>query len=656
MKPKVLIVDDSLTVRMDLGEAFEAAGFAITLCPTAAACWEAIAREPYDLIVLDVLLPDGDGVDVLRELRGTQATEALPVLLLSTEAEVADRVRGLKTGADDYVGKPYDLSYLLARARELARGGLLQEPRTGAGAVLLIDDSPTFLHELGKAIESAGYKVLTASTGEEGLHVAAWERPCAIIVDGQLPGIDGATVVHRLKQDVGLRHIPCLLLTAEQDRDEELRALEAGADAYIHKDEDPALVLARLSAMLRSASAPAAFPSAAGLLGPKRILAVDDSPTYLYALAEHLKAEGYDVVPARSGQEALDLLAVQVPDCILLDLLMPGLSGQETCRRIKDVPEWRDVPLVILTALDEHEAMIVSLNAGADDYVPKSSEFEVLKARMRAQLRRRQFEDENRRIQEQLLRRELEAAETRASQELAETRASLLKDLEEKNQELEAFAYSASHDLRAPLRAMEGLSQALLEDYSDKLDETGLDYLRRIHAESRRTSQMVEDLLQLSRITRGGFQREAVDLTALARAMEERLRARYLDHPVDFQVQDGLVVQADGRLLRVALENLLGNAWKFTGKQPEPRVELGSCPHGGRTAYYVRDNGAGFDSARADKLFTPFHRLHTVNEFEGTGIGLATVQRIVRRHGGRIWAEAAVGRGATFYFTLGDPT
>ncbi len=237
-----------------------------------------------------------------------------------------------------------------------------------------------------------------------------------------------------------------------------------------------------------------------------------------------LREEGYDVVLAHSGEEALELLAVQPVDCILLDLMMPGIGGNETCRRIKGAPGMRDIPLIMLTALEDREAMIEGLGAGADDYIAKSSDFEVLRARLRSQIRRRQFEDEHRHLREQLLRSEIEAAEARAARELAETRAALVAELERKNAELEAFSYSVSHDLRAPLRAIDGFSQALLEDYSEKLDATGQDYLRRVRAAAQRMGVLIDDLLELSRVGRSELRRERTDLSTLARSVARGTR------------------------------------------------------------------------------------------------------------------------------------
>lgn len=224
--------------------------------------------------------------------------------------------------------------------------------------------------------------------------------------------------------------------------------------------------------------------------------------------------------------------------------------------------------------------------------------------------------------------------------------------LEASNRELEAFAYSVSHDLRAPLRSIDGFSKALLEDYPDKLDETGRDYLERIRAGSRHMAGLIDEMLQLSRITRSEIRRESVDLSAKAVEIAAELRRRQPERRVEIMIEEGMTAEGDPQLLEVVLENLLGNAWKFTSRHETARIEFGSFEKDGRRVYFVRDDGAGFDPAFAGKLFAPFQRLHSAREFEGTGVGLATVQRIVRRHGGDIWAEGAPEKGATFYFTL----
>ena len=226
----------------------------------------------------------------------------------------------------------------------------------------------------------------------------------------------------------------------------------------------------------------------------------------------------------------------------------------------------------------------------------------------------------------------------------------LTSDLQTSNQELEAFSYSVSHDLRTPLQSVLGFSELLVERCEAQLDVRGKEYLRRLQEGCYRMVDLIEDMLMLSHISRREMHQEPVDLSLLAKTVASTLAMAQPRRRVTFDITEGLVTSGDAGLLRVVLENLLGNAWKFTGKKRRARIAFGCAED--PPVYFVRDNGAGFDMAAADKLFGTFQRLHTANEYPGTGIGLATVQRIISRHGGRIWAEAAVGQGATFYFTL----
>jgi two-component system, NtrC family, sensor kinase len=650
MTGAVLIVDDSLTVRMNLMDLLSAAGLQTVACSSVAEARQALAGDTFALVILDVLLEDGDGIELLQEIRGMPSGGATSVMMLSTETEVRDRVRGLTRGADEYVGKPYDPTYLVGRARELVRrrdDGMSSAQET----IVLIDDSVTFREELKRTLEQAGYHVVVAGSGEEGLRLAEDVRPSGIIVDGELPGIDGATFIRRIRLDAALRGLPCFLLTGSEDRSAEVRALDAGADAFAVKEENVGVILARVGAMLRSAGDQSARGTTTSLQGPKKVLAVDDSETYLQQLADALRSEGYEVILARSGEDALDLLAVQQVDCVLLDLLMPGIGGRETCRRVKCVPVMRDIPIIMLTAVEDREAMIEGLDAGADDYIAKSSDFDVVRARVLAQIRRKQFEDEHRTVREQLLRAKYEASEARTALEAAESRAALVEELKFKNDELESFSYSVAHDLRAPLRSIDGFSLALLEDCGENLNEDGKQYLRYVRESAQHMARLIDDLLALSRVSRAELDRAETDLSSIARSVAERFARAAPDRQVELHLLDQLVANCDSHLLTIVFENLIGNAWKFTGKRGDARIEIGATGQNPPT-YFVRDNGAGFDMSYASKLFGVFQRLHSAAEFEGTGIGLATVQRIIRRHGGRIWAEGEVGSGATFFFTL----
>jgi signal transduction histidine kinase len=225
-------------------------------------------------------------------------------------------------------------------------------------------------------------------------------------------------------------------------------------------------------------------------------------------------------------------------------------------------------------------------------------------------------------------------------------------ELSAANGELEAFSYSVSHDLRAPLRSIDGFSNILLEDYSEALDEAGREHLRRVRLATQRMSVLIDDLLKLSKVTRAAMVRERLDLSALARAVADETQRAEPHRPVEFVIGPGLVSEGDPGLMRVVMENLLGNAWKYTSSHPRARIEFGAHRGNGRPAFFVRDDGAGFDAAYAGRLFGAFQRLHAESEFPGTGIGLATVQRIIRRHGGEVWAEGEIEKGATFYFSL----
>jgi two-component system NtrC family sensor kinase len=359
------------------------------------------------------------------------------------------------------------------------------------------------------------------------------------------------------------------------------------------------------------------------------------------------RGDRWEHVFARGVEEAIERLASEPVDCILVHL--PDSAGADVCRSIKASEATRGTPLVILTPSDDDDSTVRCLEAGADDCVSRAVDARVLEARLLAQVRRKRLDDASRRVRDDVVRRE---AEARAAEELAETRASLVEEIERKEKDLDEFSYSVSHDLRAPLRSIDGFSQALLEDFAEQLDVSGGDHLRRVRAAARRMEELIEGLLVLSRVGRTVMNRERIDLSGLASAVVAELRASNAAREVEVSIEDGIVVDGDARLLRVVLVHLLGNAWKFTTRRDHAKIELGSTRDVAWTSYFVKDNGAGFDMQYADKLFAPFQRLHAVHDFPGIGMGLATVRRIVERHGGRVVAEGAVGQGVRVSWSL----
>lgn len=377
------------------------------------------------------------------------------------------------------------------------------------------------------------------------------------------------------------------------------------------------------------------------------ILLVDDHPSNLLALEAMLEDLGQNLIQANSGEEALKCLLENDFAVILLDVQMGGMDGFETATLIKQRPRSQDTPIIFVTAIHRSDIYVFQgYSSGAVDYLFKPVSPEILRAKVSV------FVDlYHKQAQLKQQAAEIEAMNRELQHQLAQVNK-LNRELESVNQELESFSYSVSHDLRAPLRSIKGFSQAVLENYSDQLDNEGQDYLNRINASCKRMGELIDDLLQLSRVTRGKLQLEPVDLSGIALDITDQLCKSDPTRQVELIAPDELIVEGDARLLRVVLENLLSNAWKFTGKHASARIELGSFKRDGLTVYYVRDDGAGFDMDYAHQLFGAFHRLHADDEFEGNGIGLATVQRIINRHGGQIWAEGAVEQGATFYFTL----
>ncbi len=378
-----------------------------------------------------------------------------------------------------------------------------------------------------------------------------------------------------------------------------------------------------------------------------RILLVDDQPANLVALKAMLEGISREIVTATSGREALKQLLLADVAVILLDVKMPDMDGFETAELIRQRERSRDTPIIFLTAADRDAQMAVRGYAvGAVDYLikPVVPEFVRSKVAVFVELARRNAELTR---QAERLRASEEAALT-----LTVTQKALIRDLEHKNRELESFSYAVSHDLRAPLRRIDGFARAL-EESGEVTSPAGTRFLGNIRTSVTHMGQLIDDVIHLARVTSAELREHEVDLSELARLTFQHMRHADPSRNVVTKIRPGIIVSGDGRLLRIALDNLLQNAWKFTARRPDAVIEFGLQQRNGERTYFVQDNGVGFDMAFADRLFGPFQRLHRADEFPGTGIGLATVRRVIHRHGGRVWAEARPGEGARFSFTLG---
>src|SRR2546430_4933705 len=380
-----------------------------------------------------------------------------------------------------------------------------------------------------------------------------------------------------------------------------------------------------------------AEPAAGACQTKVNLVRVDDGATKRFALRTILAPLEENVIEASSGADALRQLLRNEFAVVLLDVRMPIMDGFETAQLIRQRPRSELTPVIFVTALDQAETdMGHGYTLGAFDFVCAPVVPAILRAKVTVFVELYRAQQELRRYRTQL-------------ETLVEERTIALTAI---NRELEAFSYSVSHDLRAPLVSFDGLSQTLLEKYSNQLDATATDYLQRMREASKRMTSVFDGLQMLFRLTSGEIRREDVDVSTMAGEITQELRTAYPGRRVDVDIASGITVSGDQRLVRILLANLINNAWKFTGSQENARITIGQEAVDGESRIFVKDNGVGFDMIDSHRLFGAFQRLHSQSEFSGAGIGLATARRIVNRHGGRIWAEGAVGEGATFYFVL----
>jgi signal transduction histidine kinase len=364
----------------------------------------------------------------------------------------------------------------------------------------------------------------------------------------------------------------------------------------------------------------------------EHLLIVDDEVRHLTALCDTLAAEGFTTTCFTSSREALAAMGKQKTfDLILTDLMMPEMDGIALLRAAQQIDP--SIVGVVMTGHATVDTAVAAMKQGALDYILKPFKISTLLPVLSRALSVRRLRVENETLQQRLHLR--------------------TQELEAANKELETFSYSVSHDLRAPLRAIGGYMELLMEQVGDGLDSQSRTYASQVNASVGRMNSLIDDLLRLARTTRTEMHRMPVNLSTMATDIAARRHAEAADRPGEWIIAPDIIADGDPGLLRVVLENLLANSWKYTSKTPQPRIEFGvKTEPDGTPVYFVRDNGAGFDMKYANRLFGPFQRLHSERDFPGTGVGLATVQRIIHKHGGRIWTEAVVNQGATFYFTL----
>ena len=493
---------------------------------------------------------------------------------------------------------------------------------------MIVEDERIVARDLAATLVDLGYAVAgMVGTGEEAVAKAKEVLPDLILMDIRLAGpIDGVEACSRIKSE---RDTPVIFLTSHSDRETLRRATVTAPLGYLVKPFNPvelrcaieiALYRHEIDARLREREQWLATTLRSISDG---VVATDahEKVTFVNAVAEALTGWTQAEAIGHELDQILTLVneaATAVENPVRLALRDKGSTAPQ-----------RD-------ALVDRGGLVVPVDNSAAPILDDAGRLLGGVMVLRDASEQRRAEDEIRSLNAQLEKRVIERTQ----------------QLEAANKELEAFSYSVAHDLRAPLRGIDGFSQMLIEDHLANLGPEGLDHLQRIRTSAKRMGQLIDDLLRLARIARRDLHLATVNLSQMANEIIDELRASSPDREISVHIADGIQAEADGYLIRIVLENLLRNAWKYTSKTPLPVIEFGTVRQDGATVYFVRDNGAGFDMAYAARLFGAFQRLHSANDFEGTGIGLAIVQRIVNRHGGRIWAEAAVDRGATFYFVV----
>jgi PAS domain S-box-containing protein len=499
--------------------------------------------------------------------------------------------------------------------------------------ILLVDDDPCKLAALENILSSLGQNVVKAQSGREALQALLAREFAVVLLEVRMPDMDGFETAALMRQSKESEHPPIIFVATDLSETYLVRGYALGAVDCISAPVVPEFLRAKV----------AVFVELKRQRERMRRLDRQEHERQLGEARERLEEE---VRRNRFFTLSLDLLCISRFDGVFQQLNprweeMLGFT----------IAELKGRPFLEFVHPDDREATLREMRKlGTGQVVLGFENRCIAKDGSWRWLVWNQAPDTEAKLSYAVAH----DITDRKRAEMALAKQKTL--LEAANRELETFSYSVAHDLRAPLRSIHGFSQALVEDFADQLPPKAQDYLNRVCVAAEGMGQFIDALLHLARLGRAELKRQPLDLSNLARAVAGELTANYPARQVELQVEEGLTAEADMQLMHVVLENLLENAWKFTAKRPDARVEFGAVRGAPVPAYFVRDNGAGFDMAHVRQLFHPFQRLHRESEFSGTGIGLATVKRVVARHGGRVWAEGAVGAGATVYFTLPKET
>lgn len=699
--PTILVVDDDPLTRKVVRATLKSGGYAVLEAEDAHSALDVLSHDSPDLILQDLVLPDVDGIDLIKQIRAIPAASQIPTLAFSAFPLKLEQARQLHVGFTGYILKPIEPSRLLATIRGYTTPEHETPNEPGRGRhILVVDDDPLQRKLLRIRLEQLGFVVSTAVDGEDALDSLRRSPAAAIVSDVLMPRLDGFKFSLAVRQDPLLAHIPVVLTSAVFVEEADLRlAASVGANAFVLRTPDLQEVIGALASLddvaepqtRRSIALPTSEYAARisnqlshqatvsaelsqriewleaklAILGglaetTKRNVPADavvddilhralDSSGAGKGAAYLIDTEGRVTLRARLGYEdghPTDLSGFLGGT----DLLKAALEGREPIE-VASLADWstEGLPaspgassmLIVPLTYGEELLGLLALEWEGDDGVRDrhfitttvarqvGQAIALVRALANQQRLYQQVQDLNQDLQRQTL------------------------ELQTANKELEAFSYSISHDLRAPLRAISGFARMLVEDNAALLPPKAQDHLRTVGDNAEQMGRLIDGLLSFARLSRQAVNKVPVNSGLLVREVLDSLRSESDGREVEIQVGELPQALADPTLLRQVFFNLLSNALKFTRIREVASIEVGCLQHEAETIFFVKDNGAGFDAAYAHRLFGVFQRLHSDEEFEGTGVGLAIAQRIVQRHGGRVWAEGTPNAGATFYFSLG---